>query len=316
MDNVTVTVLMPVFNGGKYIAEAIDSVIRQSYTHYELLIIDDGSTDNTLEVIRSFEDARIRVISQSNAGVAAALNKGLEHAKGKYIARFDADDVCLPSRLQVQVQFLDTHPDYIVVGSEAEYISEENDHLFHFKSYAHQNNEIQKTLYTHCPFIHSSVMFRKEVVTANGGYLELAHNMEDYLLWIQISKAGKFHNLAQPLIKVRFNSASVTIDEKWRGKRFRTLKQGILKRGTLSAEESTELLTIIRKQNSQKIKQGSYYAICGKKFLVNNYQPRKAREHLKKAIDIYPLRLDNYALLLASFFPYGFIRWLHKKTHP
>ncbi|KAI9428489.1 hypothetical protein F5148DRAFT_1296827 [Russula earlei] len=131
--------------------------------------------------------------------------------------------------------------------------------------------------------------------------------MEDYLLWIHISKAGKFHNLAQPLIKVRFNSASVTIDEKWRGKRFRTLKQGILERGMLSEAESAELLTIIRKQNSHKIKQGSYYAICGKKFLVNNYQPKKARQHLKKAIDIYPLRLDNYALLLASFFPYGYI---------
>src|ERR1700761_7286076 len=94
-----ITVLMPAYNAGKYIAEAIASVLGQTFGDFELLIVNDGSTDDTLDIINSFDDKRIRVISQPNQGVAAALNTGLKHAKAEYIARFDADDICLPQRL-------------------------------------------------------------------------------------------------------------------------------------------------------------------------------------------------------------------------
>src|SRR5690348_7082970 len=119
MGNSRVTVLMPVYNSEKYIWAAIHSVINQTWNDFELLIVNDGSTDGTQEIIKSFADDRIVLINQENGGVAKALNKGLMHAKGDYIARFDADDICFPDRLEEQVNFLDKHEDYVVVGSDA-----------------------------------------------------------------------------------------------------------------------------------------------------------------------------------------------------
>lgn len=306
---------MPAYNAGCYIAEAIESVLCQTTNDFELLIVNDGSTDNTEEIIRSFNDDRITVISQKNKGVAEALNSGLHHAKGQYIARFDADDICFSERLEKQKHFLDVNPDYVITGSDAIYISEMGDYLCHYTCASHQDAQLKSSLLTICPFIHSSVMYRRDAVLRCGGYNELAHNMEDHLLWVQLSKLGKFSNFDEPLIKVRFNPASVTIDERWRGKYFRELKFDILQRGSITEAEGYVLWNIIHRQDNQKTKRGAYYALCGKKYLINNHQPKSARTYIKKAIKISPLRLDNYALLAASFFPSSFIKWLHRKIN-
>jgi glycosyltransferase involved in cell wall biosynthesis len=309
--NPKVTVLMPAYNAGKYIAEAIRSVLGQSFADFELLIVDDGSSDNTLGVIHGFADPRIRLLVQENNGISMALNTGLKAAKGVYIARFDADDICFPQRLAQQVIFLDGHPSYLVVGSDAEYISENGEHLFNFRCIGHSHREIEENLYRHCPFIHSAVMYRKEAIVQAGGYSSYAHNFEDYLLWVQLLQRGKCCNLPEPLIKVRINPASVTIDEKWRGRRFRQLKWSIIQKKTITEEEGGELLAIIKSQETQKIKQGAYHALCGKKLLADNYHPEKARWHVTRAIRANPLRLDNYAMLAVSFLPPGWIKWLH-----
>jgi glycosyltransferase involved in cell wall biosynthesis len=172
-----VTVLMPAYNAANYIGEAIDSVLQQTFTDFELLIINDGSTDNTKQVIESYDDNRIILIGHLvNHGIAAALNTGLSKANGEYIARFDADDICVPERLQEQVSFLDNHPDYVLTGSDAEYISENGEHLFYFKSLGHIHEQLLYKIYSHCPFIHSSVMYRKDPVIEAGGYSLHAHN--------------------------------------------------------------------------------------------------------------------------------------------
>jgi glycosyltransferase involved in cell wall biosynthesis len=312
--NPKVTVLMPAYNAGKYIAEAIRSVLGQTFADFELLIVDDGSSDNTLRVIHSLLDPRIRVLVQENKGVSRALNEGLKVARGVYIARFDADDICFPQRLARQVLFLDGHPSYLVIGSDAEYISENGEHLFNFRCAGHSHREIQDNLYRHCPFIHSGVMYRKEAILQAGGYSLHAHNFEDYLLWVQLLKWGKCFNLPEPLIKVRINPASVTIDEKWRGRRFRQLKREIIQKGAVTKEEGDELLAIIKSQETRKIKQGAYHALCGKKLLADNYHPEKARWHVTKAIHANPLRWDNYAMLAISFLPPGWIKWLHRRS--
>lgn len=305
---------MPVYNSEKYIAMAIDSVINQTFSDIELLIVNDGSTDSTADIIRSFNDKRIVVISQQNSGVARALNKGLMHARGEYIARFDADDICFPNRLAEQVKFLDQHPDHVIVGSHAEYILENGDHLLNFRCLEHTDDNIRQRLYFYCPFVHSSVMYRKEAVIEAGGYSALAHSFEDYLLWVQLAKMGKLANIATPLVKVRYNPASFTIDEKWRGVQFRKLKRSVIKRGFITHAEGDQLLSIIKSQEIKKYKEGSYHALCGKKFLTDNYQPVKAREQVTKAIKIYPFRLDNYALFIATFFPEKWIQWLHSQS--
>jgi len=312
MSSPMVTILMPAYNAAVFIKEAINSVLEQSFTDFELLVIDDGSVDDTAAIIREFTDPRIIYLQKDHQGIASALNMGLREAKGRFIARFDADDVCMPNRLLKQVEFLSADDRYVLCGSDAEYISESGEHLFNFTCIGHTHEEIRSQLYVLCPFIHSSVMYRKEAVIAAGGYSPHAHNFEDYLLWVQLATYGRYANMPEQLIRVRFNPASVTIDEKWRGYRFRQLKRKIILKGNITAEEGDELKAIIQNQNTQKIKKGAYYALCGKKFLVNNHQPSKARTYFSKAISIHPLRWDNYAFYLLSYFPQRVISWLYR----
>jgi glycosyltransferase involved in cell wall biosynthesis len=313
-DRHKITVLMPAYNAGKYIHEAIISVLEQSYQNFELLIINDGSTDDTARIALLFNDPRIMLVNKEHEGIAAALNTGLRLTDSYYVARFDADDVCMPERLERQYNFMEDHPDYVLVGSDAEYILENGEFLFSFKCIAHSHEEIQRNMYVYCPFIHSSVMYKRDAVIKAGGYNPYAHHFEDYLLWTCLAKMGKMQNLREPLLKVRFNPDSSTIDEKWRSERFRQLKRMATMRGAITQQEGNELAAIIKKQNVEKIKKGAYHALCGKKFLADNYQPDKARGHVRKAISIRPFRLDNYLLYAASYLPETLIAWLHKRN--
>lgn len=309
-----VTILMPAYNAQKYIGEAIESALYQSFNDFELLIVNDGSADSTRDIVLSFADPRIVLLDQPHGGVSKALNAGLAVAKGKYIARFDADDICYADRLEQQFNFLDTNPGYVAVGSDADYMLENGEHLFNFSCIAHTHEEVGQKMYFYCPFIHSSVMYRKDAVLKAGGYSLLAHNFEDYFLWTQLAKHGKLCNLSETLMRIRFNPASVTIDERWRGARFRKIKRQVINSGSITQQQGDELLAILEKQDIRKIKEGAYYALCAKKFLTDNYQPAKAREYASKAIHVNPWRLDNYALWLLSFCPEALVQWLHQKS--
>jgi len=314
LNNPTITVLMPAYNAGNYIGEAIASVLAQTFTDFELLIINDGSTDQTTAIIRQFNDPRIVIINQENTGVAAALNTGLQHARAGYIARFDADDVCYPNRLQVQYDFMQRHPEYQIVGSAADYMDVEGNYLFTQEPAAYSNSQIHQLKYSACPFIHSCVLYKKDVVLNYGGYNEYAYTFEDHFLWLNILKEEKGCNLPEALIKVRINPESITIDEKWRPRKFLAIKYATLKKRSITPREGMRLQQICLGQYSHKVKHGAYYALCGKKFLLNNYQPQKAREHMAKAISIHPLRFDNYLLYTISYMPESLVAWLHKIT--
>jgi glycosyltransferase involved in cell wall biosynthesis len=312
MTTPAVTILMPAYNVSSYIGEAVSSVLAQDFTDYELLIIDDGSTDDTPEIVQLFHDPRIRLLRQTHTGIAAALNLGLKEAGAGLVARFDADDICLPGRFACQVRFLSEHPDYVICGGNAEYINAEGEHLFHYKCHAFSHEEIVDHIYDQCPFIHSAVMYRRNAILEVGGYPGDANNFEDHLLWVRLVDKGKYANLQQELIRVRFNPSSVTMDEKWRGDKFGSLKKQVLRQGFVKPEQHSELQSILQSQDLRKIKEGAYYALCGKKFLLDNHQPAKARHNLSRAIRSYPLRWDNYALYLLSFFPSSWIGWLHR----
>ena len=301
INNPKVTVLMPAYNAEKYIGEAIASVLAQSFTDFEFLIINDGSTDDTLKIIRSYNDKRIVVISQENKGVSAALNFGLGYARAPYIARFDADDVCHPNRLKIQYEFITTYPEYSIIGSTADYIDAEGHFMFTHQLAGHLNEEIQQLKYSVCPFIHSSVIYKKDVIVNYGGYNEHAYTYEDHFLWVNILKNEKACNLSQSLIKVRLNPESITIDEKWHSRKFLNIKYSTLKKRSITEAEGQELYQISGKNHSVKIKEGAYYAMCGKKFLLNNYQPQKARLNMVRAISLHPMRLDNYLLYTISY---------------
>jgi glycosyltransferase involved in cell wall biosynthesis len=206
-----VTVLMPVFNGQSFLKEAIQSILDQSYSHFELLIYNDGSTDQTQEIINSFEDKRIvRYNDRENSGYVCRLNHGFSVAKGKYIARMDADDVSFTHRLKMQVEFMEHFSEIGICGSHVEIIDLRGKSLG--KSQHYTNDELLriKLLADSC-FAHPSVMIRKSVVDANNlRYDENFTPAEDYQLWYTLSLITKLANLPDILLKYRVHDTQIT----------------------------------------------------------------------------------------------------------
>ena len=306
-----ITVLMPAYNAARYIAEAIESVLQQTFANFELLIVNDGSTDTTVDVIKSFNDARIVLINRNNGGVAEALNTGLEYARADYIARFDADDICNPKRLETQYDFMRSNPEYHILGSAADYMDMAGNYVFNYQPPGHSNEHLQQLDYALCPFIHSTVFYKKKSITESGGYDPNALGFEDHLLWRNILKKGKVFNFSQSLIKVRLNPESVTIDEKWCPREFRQIKYAALQKGSITQEQGNELYRIAREQYRPKVKEGAYYALLAKKFLWNNHQPVKARENLKEVLQVNRLDWRSYGLFVLSFLPAGLLLKLY-----
>ena len=309
VDVLKACVIIPTYNNAATLAGVIEDVA--GYID-QIIVVNDGSTDNTTAIISSFNDGRIRLINQSNQGVASTLNKGLLEAKAGYIARFDADDICHPLRLEKQYAFLTQHPDYVMVGSDAEYVDMNGEFVFVFDYLGYTDKEIRAVPSAICSFSHPTVMYKKDIIITAGMYDINAHNFEDHLLWSKVIRLGKVFNIKEKLVTYRFNPQSVTIDEKWRGRRFTKLKQDAIKKGSISREDGDRLLAIIRSQDNEKIKKGSYHSLLSKKYLFNNYDRSKARKNIKSLISIYPLKLQGYILLGLSYFPKNFLRSLYK----
>ena len=293
---------MPCYNAENFISDAIQSVLSQTFGDFEFLIINDGSTDRTHELVKSFRDERIVIIEQKNQGVAVALNNGLKKARSPYIARFDADDICFADRLEKQYHFMISNPECVVVGSGAEYIDNSGNYIFTHFPLVTTHEEIQQLPYNLCPFIHASVMYKKDLIS-KFGYNINAHSFEDHMLWLQIKHMGKMYNMPEPLINVRLNPGSLTMDERKRSKEFHQLKNKALKEGNINSEDGNRLLAIISHQNRSKNKEGAYYSLLAKKFLWNNYDPLKARLNMKKAITLNAFDVKDYLLLLISYLP-------------
>jgi glycosyltransferase involved in cell wall biosynthesis len=311
MNKPAVTVLMPAYNAADFISGAIRSVLAQTFTNFELLIINDGSTDDTENIVRSFNDPRIRLINQTNQGISAALNTGLAAAYAACIARFDADDICYPHRLEEQYKFLTEHPDHCIVGCTANYHDINDEYVFTYQPPGITNEEIQRMKTKACPFIHSGVLYRKQAIVDAGCYNPHAHTFEDHFLWIKVLQHSKGYNLPQTLLKVRLHPGSVTIDEKWRSKRFVAIKNTAMRHGTISEKEGDELLAIVKGQDTSKVKQGSYYALLAKKYLWDNHQPGKARENIRKTLSFHPADIKSYLMWLLSFLPKAAIRKIY-----
>lgn len=305
-----ISVLMPAYNAASYIAEAIESVLSQDFKNFEFIIINDGSTDSTLSVIERYNDPRIRLISRPNKGLIDSLNEGILLAQSDIIARMDADDVCLPGRLSLQYSFLQKNQDYILVGSEAELMDKDGNDLFLLQPIGYSNEEISERIDLKCPFIHPCVTFRKEAVIAAGAYPKDALTFEDHLLWKKLLQYGKVCNLKIPLLKVRFNPESVTIDEKWRGPDFLRIRKDSIRNGVVSPTDAAILKALISKQNFSKFKEASYYTMIAKKYLWNIPNTKLARENLQKSMSIYKHK-ETYLLYAMSFLPFALRKGLY-----
>ncbi len=186
-----ITVLMTVYNGVKFLAEAVESVLNQTFEDFESLIIDDASTDASVELIRSYEDSRIRlVLNGENMGQAASLNVGLELARGRYVARLDQDDISMPRRLDAQKRLLDSRPDVGVVCAWEHSIDEKGRKVREWRSEITDFGAYIGTLTLGlCPVWHPSTMFRRDLVTELGGYNPDFAPAEDFELWVRIAQA-------------------------------------------------------------------------------------------------------------------------------
>lgn len=205
-----VSVLMPVYNAEKYLAEAINSIISQTFRDWELLIINDGSTDSSLSIINGFSDSRVRVINnESNIGLIKTLNKGIGLCNGQYIARMDADDISMPNRLALQVNFLDGNEDYILCGTNADVIDSDGKITGKIVNPS-KSTFLQISLLFTNPFIHPSMMIRRNILTVNF-FDENAIHVEDYELWTRLASQGQIANLELPLLQYRWHETNVSV---------------------------------------------------------------------------------------------------------
>ncbi len=203
-----VTILMPVYNGSNYLRDAIQSILNQSFGNFEFLIIEDGSIDNSVEVIKSFDDPRIKVLSnKKNFGLVYSLNRGLENANGKYVARMDCDDVSLPNRIQEQITFMDKNTDIGVCGTWIETLEEDGGYI---NKYLTDPDDIKASLLFNTSLAHPSIIIRRSVLEDNKLKYDDNHKFyyEDYGLWIKLSKVTKLSNIPKVLLQYRVHKKS------------------------------------------------------------------------------------------------------------
>jgi glycosyltransferase involved in cell wall biosynthesis len=211
-----VAVVMPVFNGETYLRAAIESILGQSFEDFELVVVDDGSTDGSPSIIKSYKDSRLRNYRQSNTGLALALNKGINLSRGAYIARMDADDISARTRLEVQYRFLQDHPAVGLAGTWI-WVIDQNGKRLAEKKEPTTPEEIRREMMTYNCFNHGSVMFRKSVFEQAGGYSNVypeSQPVEDYALWLRILKYCDGANIPEYLYFWRQHTGSVSSLEK------------------------------------------------------------------------------------------------------
>ncbi len=208
----TVSVLLPVYNCRKHLAKALESLLHQTYIHFEIWAIDDGSTDGSLELLKKYaaKDPRIKCLIQDHGGIVKALNAGLAQAQGLYIARMDADDIALPNRFAKQVAFLEANKKAVAVGSWVQFIDDAGDPLFIYRM-AQEPVAIEEELWkgNGGVIIHPVALFRKSALDAVGGYREAYRSLEDLDLYIRLLDIGPLYNLPEVLFLYRQHFKSV-----------------------------------------------------------------------------------------------------------
>lgn len=210
MQTPKVSIVMPVFNGEKYLREAATSILNQTFTDIELVIINDGSTDNTESILDEIAvDQRVRVLSNGkNIGLTLTRNKGLRKSKGEYVAMLDSDDIALPNRIEKQLAFLETNRDFALIGSSIDLINSSGKYI-RTQHYPTPSAYIPSLLFFQNNFAQSAVMIRKSALP-DQCYREEYPQGEDYDLWIRISGVHKTANINSVLVKYRMHDESVS----------------------------------------------------------------------------------------------------------
>jgi glycosyltransferase involved in cell wall biosynthesis len=302
-----VSVVIPTHNYGRFLGEAIQSVLSQSFTDFEAIVVDDGSTDNTREVFDSFGDPRLRYIYQENRGVSAAQNTGIKAANGKYIAILGADDMWLPAKLERQVKLLDSYPEVALVCSDA-YVFDsctgaDLGRRWHHKPFHYwvdpqraARQPLKELLSRGCFIAPQTALIRRFIFNEVGYFDESLYTHEDWDLFIRIARRFQVATMDIPLTKIRLHSVSLSAnwDRMYQGATV------VLNKAKNSGLFSGANLKLIEKRLAQT------HFSYGKSLIANN-QIIPGREKLLMAIRIYPWIVKPYFYLVISFLGNGVI---------
>ena len=223
-----ISVIMPVYNSELYLAEAIESILNQSFRDFEFIILDDGSSDRSLEISKAYaaKDKRVILLPYAHQGLTPLLNLGLKKAKGKYIARMDSDDIAAPDRFQKQIDFLETHPKYVAVGSNTILIDIDGDPIGNILLPENHNAIDLAQINGKGMIVHPTVMIRKLALEKINNYHPEFESGEDFDLFLRLAEVGKLANLPQKLLQYRLHFNNVTTTRKIKCQR---AKQAALK---------------------------------------------------------------------------------------
>jgi glycosyltransferase involved in cell wall biosynthesis len=213
MSTPIVSVVMSVYKGERFLRESVESILDQGFCNFEFIIIDDGSTDSSASLLDSYQrnDPRVRVYHQENRGLVESLNCGCGLARGKYIARMDADDIAVRDRLMKQIEFMEEHPEVAVLGGAIEVINTVGKSLA-THHYPIKNPEIQQALlHGDCPLVHPAILMRKDVFASVGGYRKVVIDAEDYDLWLRMADRSQLANLEAVVLKYRRHPYQISI---------------------------------------------------------------------------------------------------------
>lgn len=223
-----VSVIMPVYNAASFLEEALNSILNQTFRDFEFIIINDGSIDNSLKILSSYKDPRIVLINQENQGVARSLNNAIKIAKGKYILRHDADDKCLPDKLQIQYDFLEAHPEFVLCATQVAFMTESGKVSWEYRQ---PNNkyfsdaqyvEVKREHFNpYSPITHATVLIRTSVLKVLGGYRIEFLTSEDVDLWLRLIGQYKAVVLNKCDYFVRLSKSSATQVHGWKNEFFR-----------------------------------------------------------------------------------------------
>lgn len=209
-----ISVVMPAHNTGRYIKDAIDSILNQTFTDFEFIIIDDCSTDDSYRIIKEYLNKDDRIIlfrNEKNLGIASTRTKGTLCARGKYIVTMDSDDISLPTRLEKQYKYLEAHKDCGVVGSHVEMFNGNNE-IVGTKKFQENDIDLRKRIFLYSPVVQPAAMVRKEVFDNIGYYDPKYVNASDLDFWFRLGTKYKFSNIQEVLLRYRIHNGSITVN--------------------------------------------------------------------------------------------------------
>lgn len=305
-----VSVVMSVYNGEKYLKEAINSILNQTFSDFEFIIVNDGSTDDSEKIIKSYRDKRIKLYNITNSGIAYALNYGINKTDSPLIARMDSDDISLPTRLEKQITFLNNNDDYILVGTSSRVIDKDGKYIYDEKAYT-EWMQIKSRLPI-SSFCHPSVMFRKNAFLKAGSYPTSMKRAQDVVLFYKMQEYGKMTNLPEILIEYRVTPFSLSVRSKKDSRFINQLIELAIQNKTPETSLLNQLENNINEKGS-KNRFFNYYLFLSKKFLWNRPQKKQVFIYLFNAWRIKPFNPEVYLYFFMNILPNPFISNLYNK---